>query len=128
LPLLRIDFKKRYLRTSIGFSRNKVVFGLDSAIAPDMKYRDSAVSQYSPDEEMAVAFRWVFFAAEERNAVVLRTFDYPVNSNLKQLAASQPTVEDMVLLVVEFVTIRPSAKLPAKRDIFDCAVQQSFLE
>lgn len=101
---------------------------MDSAIAPDMKYRDSAVSQYSPDEEMAVAFRWVFFAAEERNAVVLRTFDYPVNSNLKQLAASQPTVEDMVLLVVEFVTIRPSAKLPAKRDIFDCAVQQSFLE
>lgn len=93
-----------------------------------MKYRDPAVSQYSPDEEMTVAFRRVFFAAEERNAVVLRTFNHPVNSGLKQLAASQLAVEDMVLLIVELVTIWPSAKLLAKRDIFDRLVRQSFLE
>ena len=101
---------------------------MDSAIAPDMKHRDPAVSQYSPDEEVTVAFRWVLFATEERNAVVLRTFNHPVNSGLKQLTASQLAVEDMVLLVVELVTIWPSAKLLAKRDISDRPVRQSFLE
>jgi hypothetical protein len=118
-PLPGIDFKKRCLRTGSGFSRIKVVFGLEPAVAPDVQYSDSAVSQYSPDEEMAVAFRRVLFAAEERNAVVLRAFDYPVDSSLKQLAASQPAVEDPVLLVVKFVAIRPSAELLAKRDISD---------
>jgi hypothetical protein len=38
---------------------------------------------------------------------------------LKQLAASQSAVADTVLLVVKFVTIWPSAKLLAKRDISD---------
>jgi len=128
LPLLRIDFKKRYLRTGIGFPRIKVVFSLDSAIAPDMKYRDPAVSQYSPDEEVTVAFRRVFFAAEEHNAVVLRTFNHPLNSGLKQLAASQLSVEDMVLLVIEFVAIWSPAKLLAERDVSDPTPQQSLLE
>ncbi len=128
MPLFRIDFKKCYLRTGIGFPRIKVVFSFDSAIASDMKYRDPAVSQYSPDEEVTVAFRRVFFAAEERNAVVPRTFNHPLNSGLKPLAASQLAVEDVVLLIVELVTIWPSAKLLAKRDIFDRLARQSFLE
>ena len=95
-----------------------------------MKYCDPAVSQYSPDEEVTVAFRRVFFAAEECNAVVLRTFNNPVNSGLKQLAASQLAVEDIVLLHrVELVTIWPYAKLLAKRGIFDRLVRtKSFLE
>ncbi len=75
-----------------------------------------------------MAFRWVFFAAKQRNSVVPRTPKYPVNSSLKHLAASQPTVEDMVLLVIEFVAIWSPAKLLAERDVSDPMPQQSFLK
>jgi len=93
-----------------------------------MKHRDVAVSQYSSDKEVTVAFRWVFFATKQRNPVVPRTPKYPVNSSLKHLATSQPTVEDMVLLVIEFVTIWSTTKLLAKRDVSDPMPQQSLLE
>jgi hypothetical protein len=93
-----------------------------------MRHRDAAVSQHSPDKEVTVAFRWVFFAAKQRNPVVPRTPKYPINSSLKHLAASQPTVEDMVLLVIEFVTIWSTPKLLAKRDVSDPMPQQSLLE
>jgi hypothetical protein len=97
-------------------------------VASDVKHRDAAVSQYSPDKEVTVACRWVFFAAKQRNSVVSRAPKYPVNSSLKHLAASQPTVEDMVLLVIEFVTVWPPTKLLAERNVSDPLPQQNLLE
>jgi hypothetical protein len=93
-----------------------------------VKHRDTAVLQYSPNKEVTVAFRWVFFAAKQRNPVVLRTPKYPVNPSLKLLTASQPVVADMVLLVIEFITIWATAKFLAERDVSDPETQQSLLE
>jgi hypothetical protein len=93
-----------------------------------MKHRDTAVLQYSPDQEVTMACRWVFFAAKQRNPVVLRTPKYPADSSLKLLTASQSVVPDVVLLVIEFVTIWPPAKFSAERDVSDPVPRQRFLE
>jgi hypothetical protein len=84
-----------------------------------VKHRDSAVSQHSPDEEVTVAFQRIFFAAEQCNAVVPGTFEYPVNPRLECLAESHLVVPDMILLIVKLITIWPATELPAKQDVFD---------
>jgi hypothetical protein len=95
--------------------------------------RDSAVSQHSSDEEVTVAFRRIFFAAEQCNTVVPGTFKYPVNPRLECLAASHLVVADMTLLIVKLIIIWPATELPAKRDVFDlllceCALERSCIE
>jgi hypothetical protein len=92
----------------------KIVFGLDAAVASDVKHGRSAVSQHSPDEEVTVTLQRIFFATEQCNTVVPRTFKYPVNPRLERLATSQPVVADMILLIVKLITIWPATEMPAK--------------
>jgi hypothetical protein len=127
-PLLQIGLKKSLLRTSPCLRGIKIVFGLDAAIASYMKHHNSAVSQYPANEQVTVALRRILFAAEQRDAAVPRTSKYPVNPGLEHLAASQPTIKDVILLIIKLVTIWPATKLSAKRDVLDRLPHQGCLE
>jgi hypothetical protein len=61
--ILQIGFEKLSLRAGVCRRAIEIIFGLDAAVSSDVKHRDSAVSQHSPDEEVTVAFQRIFFAA-----------------------------------------------------------------
>jgi hypothetical protein len=127
-PILQIGFEELTLRTSVCRHGIKIVFGLDVTVASDVKHRHSAVSQHSPDEEVAVALQRILFATEQCNTVVPSPSKYPVNPSLERLGTSDLVVANVILLIVKLIAIWPTAELPAERDIFDLLLQECFPE
>jgi hypothetical protein len=80
--------------------------------------------QYPTDQQVAMAARRVFLAAQERNTILTTTRQNTLDTRAEFSRFCQPVVSDMALFVVELIPVRPATELPTERQIPDPSFSQ----
>ncbi len=91
----------------------KVLFALNDARASDVAYLYTVFSQDPPDEQFAVAARRVLLAAHQRDPESARSVAQPANPFSERVGLRDSPIVHPTVLVIELVSLRPAAKLPA---------------
>ncbi len=103
-------------------------FGLDARIAANMNDADALVAKNAPDQEPPMAVRRIFLAAEQGDPARSNAIEKPGDALLESGRLCEAVVEDMFVVVVELLALRPPAKDIAQKQIPDPPRLQGTLE
>ena len=105
----------------VAFARFAVQLGLalQPTVASNVLQFDAAPDQHATNQQIAVAFRRVFFAAQQGYTILLDTFFQPFDAFQKRRRRGQSIVQDEAIGVIELRVVRPAAHLLAQEDVTD---------
>ena len=99
---------------------HRVVMGLEPSVGEDMGHGDAAFDQAAADQDRAVAIERLLLRAHQRDAIVLRTPDHPVDPLAEESGPRHAVVAHLPVLVAGAV-VRTPAERAAEEQVGDAA-------
>lgn len=108
---------------ALGFAKSlfrcELLFGLGTAVAPDVDNAYAPLRKHAPDQAAAMTVGGVFFAAHQRRAVAFDTGEDPLDPPLKRRRLGKPIVAHVAFVVVELLVIRLTAEQIPEKAVLD---------
>lgn len=106
----------------------QLLLRLNSSVAPDVVYTDALPNKHPSHQQAAMTLGRILFAAHDRQTHSSHRVLEPADAQQKLWTTSGLIIQDISLVVVEFVSRRPATQLVAQKGILDPRGFQSGLQ